>query len=377
MVQRFLLTIHFAIPFVLLGGLITASPADEHPVGEESGMKPRGALHANLTAEPVDVEEETAPQEFDVVFRLSKEMLEDLTRDVIEMEVPIDRTIDGTAMKGHASGRGNMTIELPVSDTLAQFTMRVVGTAHGKLRSDVGPAWVHLSSQAEFSTHKTIRFDGELFHDDPAEAETRNRSRLDGICAKRRGLIGCLVERIGRRMARKQMSDVNATAEGYTRSTLISKFDSASIDLVRELNETTQFEEVVDKYFPETRRWQIQTATRPEFLLAGAGMPTATFPSLVLERPTESHMELWLRTTPGQAAMLQLVANLDVGYDLLRDHLPEEEADDVIEDVKVTRVGQWSVIQIGLAKDENVEDTENGNGASGDSGVRSSTAQAL
>ena len=101
-------------------------------------------------------------------------------------------------------------------------------------------------------------------------------------------------------------------------------------------------------------------------------MPTATFPSLVLERPAESHMELWLRTTPGQAAMLQLVANLDVGYDLLRDHLPEEEADDVIEDVKVTRVGDWSVIQIGLAKDENAGDSE-----SRDSGVKSSAGQAL
>lgn len=101
-------------------------------------------------------------------------------------------------------------------------------------------------------------------------------------------------------MARKQMADVNATAEEYTSSTLISKFDSASIDLVRELNEMTLFEAVVDKYFPETRLSQIQTATRPEFLLAGAGMPTATYPSLVLERPTESHMELWLRTLPGR-----------------------------------------------------------------------------
>lgn len=83
-------------------------------------------------------------------------------------------------------------------------------------------------------------------------------------------------------------------------------------------------------------------------------------------------MELWLRTTPGQTAMLQLVANLDVGYDLLRDHLPEEEAVDIIEDVKVTRVGEWSVIQIGLAKDENASDSE-----SGDSGVKSSAGQAL
>lgn len=297
MVQRFLLRIHFAIPLVLLGGVTLKARADENLVENDLGIELSEALQASLATDRRETdrretdrreaEDEEALQQFDVVFQLSKEMLEDLTRDVIEMELPIDRTIDGTAMKEHASGRGNMTIELPVSDTLAQFTMRVVGTAHGKLRSDVGPAWMHLSSHSDFFTHKTICFDGELFHDDPADAETQNRSRLDGICAKGRGLIGCLVERIGRRMARKQMADVNATAEEYTRSTLISKFDSASIDLVRELNETTQFEEVVDKYFPETRRWQIQTATRPEFLLAGAGMPTATFSFLLLERPTE------------------------------------------------------------------------------------------
>ncbi|MGI9470400.1 MAG: hypothetical protein ACR2NZ_02630 [Rubripirellula sp.] len=306
------------------------------------------------------LDENSGEGELDVVFRLSKELLEDLTRDVIEMDVPIDRKIDGSVMKGHASGRGTMTIELPVSDEHAQFTMRVVGTAQGRLQTDAGPAYVNLSSRATFSTHKTIRFDGEVFHDSPAEAETRNCSWLNGICAKRRGPIGCLVERIGRRMAQKKMGEVNATAEEYTRSTLVSKFDASSVDLVNELNETTPFEEIVDKYFPETRSWQIRTSTRPTFLLAGAGPPSAKFPEVVLEKPPTSHMELWLRTTPGQAAMLQLVANLDVGYDLLREHLPEEEADDVVDDVSVSRVGEWSVIQIGLAKDvDNESDDAN------------------
>ena len=348
---RLWLMIVIRLSLSLIGLMLAACCCAEGP--EIAAAKSSEGL-LNTRGESID------GNQLDVVFRLSKELLEDLTRDVIEMDVPIDRTIDGTAMKGNASGRGNMTIELPVSDEHAQFTMQLVGTAHGKLRSDVGPAFVHLSSNATFSTHKTIRFDGELFHDDPAEAETHNDTRLEGIGAKRRGVIGCLVERIGRRMAQKQMCEVNATAEDYTRRTLISKFDAASVDLVNKLNETTQFEEVVDKYFPETRSWRIRTATRPTFLLAGAGPPAARFPRVVLETPPASHMELWLRTTPGQAAMLQLVANLDVGYDLLRDHLPEEEADDIVEDVYVSRVGDWSVIQIGLAKEDPMESDDSG-----------------
>ena len=57
-----------------------------------------------------------------------------------------------------------------------------------------------------------------------------------------------------------------------------------------------------------------------------------------------------MRLTPGQAAMLQLIGELDVAYDLLREELPEEEANSLYNDVKLERHGEWSVIKVGLAK---------------------------
>ena len=61
-------------------------------------------------------------------------------------------------------------------------------------------------------------------------------------------------------------------------------------------------------------------------------------------------MELWLKLTPGQAVLLEMIGELDVTYDLLREHFNDEDVLEMIEDAKVSRRGDWSVIQMGLPK---------------------------
>jgi hypothetical protein len=268
------------------------------------------------------------------------------------MTIPIDRTVEDMKLTGEASGKGLTSILMNETDEQAELILSITGNASGTMRSDVGPANVSISSRAQFTTQKRIQFDGERFRDDPATTETRNCTSVDCICPKRRGLIGCLVKRVGRRKADQATPELNAEAEKVTRETLSRKFDESVVDLMAQLNESTELDELVEKYFPETESWRTRSVTRPTFLVAGAGPESASIPEFLVSKDNEPQAlsELWLRTTPGQAALLELMADLDSACDVLRDESPEEDSDEMADDVKLSRRDGWSVIEMGLPK---------------------------
>jgi hypothetical protein len=306
-------------------------------------------------AEQPTAEPNGAPSvEHEIVLRISKQLLIELTQEPIEMEMPINTTAEGYRLVGSASGKGVTGLEMVGSDDgSAEFVLTVSGEATGTMRSDVGPATVVLSSNATLTSRKRIRFDGQNFSDrDPAETSANNCTTIDCIRAKHGGLIGHVVERIGRRMGEKSLGDLNELAEEMTEQMLNSAFDDESAELVDELNQTIPFDEVVEKYFPETKDWIFKTASRPNYLVAATGPANATFPQFLVDPKTEMdvQMELWLRLTPGQALMLEMIGELDIAYDLLRSFLPDEEAVTLAKDVKLERESDWTVVKIGLPK---------------------------
>jgi hypothetical protein len=317
------------------------------------------AVFLSPHAQPVAAEQSirrssaTEKQEVAIVIRVSKELLVDLTRQDIEMTIPIQRSVEGMSVTGSASGKGVTSIELlSPSDENADFVISVPGTAVGRLRSDVGLAIVRLTSRAQFTAQKRVHFDGINFRADAAVTTSRNCTTVDRVCAKRQGPLGKVVEHVGRHIADRAIADVNQLAEEITADILAKTFDETAEELIEELNRVSGLDEVVLKYFPETRSWTSRLAARHDFLIAGFGPPAASLPKFLLDphNPPQALMELWMRLTPGQAAMLQLIGELDVAYDLLREELPEEEAKSLYDDVKVERHGEWSVIKVGLAK---------------------------
>ena len=311
-------------------------------------------FHSPLFAEqPIPGSSTTDQPEVEIVTRVSKELLVELTRHDIEMSIPIQRNVEGMSVTGNAPGEGVTSIELvSPSDDLADFVISILGTAVGRLRSDVGPAIVHLTSRAQFTAQKRFHLDGITFRADPATSSSQNCTTVDRVCAKRRGPLGKVVEHVGRHVAKKSVGDVNQLAEEITADILAKTFDETAVELLEQLNQANELDDVVLKYFPETRAWKAHLAARREFLIAGFGPPASTLPEFLLDpkNPPEALMELWMRLTPGQAAMLQMIGDLDLAYDLLREELPEEEANSLYADVKLERQGEWSVIKVGLAK---------------------------
>ena len=61
-------------------------------------------------------------------------------------------------------------------------------------------------------------------------------------------------------------------------------------------------------------------------------------------------MELWFQLTPGQAALVELMGEMNIAYDLMRGFMPSEESDDLMDDIKLERRDEWTVLMFGLPK---------------------------
>ena len=293
-----------------------------------------------------------SPAEITVLVRISSDLFTELISETVDMTVPVDRPVDNFRVTGTATGKGVTKVMLIESDRHAECEVVVTGVAVGKLRSDLGPVIGHMTTRSHFTTSKTIRFTEEEFLSEPAETDAQNCSKIDRVCAKRRGPIGKVVQRIGYKMANKSLGEINAIAQQVSSDMLSSTMDSSVEDLVDELNEDTQLGQLVEKYFPETKQWQPKLATRTDFLLMGYGPPDATLPVELTssQKPTKSLIELWIKLSPAESLLLNLMSEMEVGYDLLRDHMSEEEAKALADDVKLDRDGDWTVIRFGLPK---------------------------
>lgn len=174
----------------------------------------------------------------------------------------------------------------------------------------------------------------------------QSKTVVDQICSRRSGLIGGVVRRIGRRMIDRSKREIDAAVEQITKEMIEGEIDHLAKELLSELNQTTKFEESVTQYFPETASWVYHLATAERFLLAGAGPRGARFPDLPEAEP-KALVELWFRTTPLEAMMLQMLVPWKVAYELLREFLPDHEAKQIAEAVTLESKDGWSVIRVG------------------------------
>ena len=289
-------------------------------------------------------------EEIPILIRISQAVVEDLTRDEVTLSLPIRRSIDGIPVRGEAEGTGRTAIQLVTTNGLAEFTVEVRGTATANFHADAGLVSSAASTSATFVSRKRIRFDGTRFEQYPAETTSHNLTSIDRICSKHGGCLGRLVRHVAWGVVRKEKRKVNRTVQEVTEEMITSAFDREAEALIDKLDQTVELEETVVKYFPINESWIYHLATRDDYLLAGAGPRNAVFPQLPAgsEDQLSAPIEIWLRTTPLQAALIEtLLVDWNVAHDALKEVLPKQDARSVSEDVVVLRREGWSVIQVG------------------------------
>lgn len=303
--------------------------------------------HASQCSGQVTLEPSSNTPEIEIVLRVSKAYLESLTRSEVKYSFPIQRNVDGMPVRGHVDANGTSMLEIIPSTEKADFVLSVIGKANSRFTIDAGPAKATASSVTDYTAKKVFSFDGVDYQQNPATTDTTSCTRLRSICPKHRGLIGKLVQKIGRNIAKQNWSDVNREVDTSASKYILEKFEKSAAELITKLDEMSRFDETVDillDNYPDLNDAEYRLAAQGTSLLAGLGPRSAEFRKFP---PTKSTVELWLKTRPAEAAFLQIVIEWDLAHDLLREYLPEAEAKKFAEDLTVEVEDGWTVLRLG------------------------------
>ncbi len=295
--------------------------------------------------------------EIEIILRLSKDLIDALTRDKIEMTFPVDKEVQGIKSSGSVYAEGVPQIVFQNADNHAEFEIRVSGTAYANFHADAGPAVAGTTSTTKFLARKSFYFDGKRFTQGPVESSVTSKTCVKQICPKRKGPIGRIVKRIGWCIVRKNICEINQSVNDVAEEFVNETFDENGTKLVEKLNNLTptQLELMVEKYFPESKSDVLLLSTRSDSMLVGLGPPQSSFRDLP---PAKSPIELWLKTRPLEALFIKSLVEWNGAHDLLRKVLPEDEAKKIAEDLSVETIDGWTVIRIGVAKESDPDNPE-------------------
>ncbi len=317
--------LHHSLALLLVIGLFEASSslADERPPVEE------------------------AP----VVLRVSADVIEELLDDEIEADVPFQQTAMGGEFSGTTRGRGRLDIELIPDGDEARFVVHVVGTAAGAFRGHRRNLVIDGSLHVDFTATKTIRFDGHKFHGEPTGVSPCVRIDLHRITTCRNGPFGKLAGKMIMPLAQSMRPRMEQQANRTVQTRLARFADVEADELIRELNETTPFEEAIHFLYPETKDWIYRLSANDEYLQATYGPRGAAAPRLppLPKRPPEAHTEFWVKVDPDTARFASALANWNEAQDQLDEYFEESRADvsEVLDRAAVVVVDDWVVIIIG------------------------------
>ncbi len=301
--------------------------------------------------------------EIGIILVISKTAIDALVQEEVEIKIPIVRDVRGITVTGEAIGRGTPRVECIPSSNSGRFTVVVDGIADGHFSSTVGPATVHASTTAIFRSQKQIEFSGEKFFGLSTQTTNCNQTTIDQICSRPGRLVGRLVRRAAGWIARRNKCEIDHEVVSITGELIDETFDETADKLVSSLDVCFPFGDLVRKYFPETNDWKFSLITRSDSIVTGIGPPEASLADefmsgkereLLGDQPP-ALAEIWLKTTPGQAAMLQLVADWDLAYDMIQEKVDPKLANLLVDQVKLVNVQGWSVLRLGIGSAANEE----------------------
>jgi hypothetical protein len=286
--------------------------------------------------------------EVNVVLRISRKLVNELTTKKTERTTPVFFCVDGQPITGLAHTNATATVVFDPDPKVPEFTVVLRGTALSTTVADRPPIQVFGSARLDFVARKHVVFDGNDFRSAPSSIDAQFTSSVDGI-ATPPGLLGLLIELIATPKVRRSQPRVARAGFETGKAELLAAFDQEVDKALRDLNEASPLEKSMNALFPQTKDWIYYPLTTPTHLIVGAGPPGRRLPVLPTTERTNAQVELWIRNKPETEGMIAVLKLWQFANKKLEDALPPELAKrlDLGKGVQSLTVGEWFVIQIG------------------------------
>ena len=289
------------------------------------------------------------PAETPIVLRISKQLIEELTDDEIEVELPVVDRVGNIPIRGTVKTRSMVTVDIQTSKKTANCVLTADGKAHAFLTANAGPVTAHGQAWIPYRLETRITFDGVKFRAHPVKATLEVASRIDEICTRRNGPVARCVRRIAGRMIGNSKSELDAYLYRRAKSKFEVELAEVAKELVDELNATNRLDEMIAEHFPESKSWNYHVSSTDKIILAAVGPKDAMIPKLRTDADgsMKASMDLWVRTTWEERLVINAALVWNSTHNLLKEVLPDDVAESLAKDVKLTTEGNWFVVRIG------------------------------
>lgn len=304
------------------------------------------------------------PPEVNVVLRISRTLVNEITTQKVERTTPICTTFMDVQVRGRAHTRGTATLQFDTGPKANGFTVELRGTSLSETIGERPPVEVFVSGRLDFFLRKRVTFDGEKFRTLPTVADAQFTSNVDGI-ATPPGLLGVVIRIIATSKVRRQQPLADAMALEEGKAQVIAAFDEEINKKIDELNGVSPLEETINRLFPQTKNWIYYPEVTPTHLIVGAGPPGSVLPVLPTSEKTDAPIELWIRNKPGTPGMLAVLKLWREAGKQLQEMLPPELSKKInLEGGFDTQtVKDWFVIQLGKPAKGGLKEEPSGAGS--------------
>jgi hypothetical protein len=286
--------------------------------------------------------------EVDVVLRVSRKLVSDLTTEKVSRTTPVQLCVMDTPMTGVARTQATATVQYNIGSEVNVFVVHLQGTSVSRTVVDRPPVQVYGTGRIDFTIRKRVTFDGLEFRSQPSVFEGNFCTSIDGVGTPP-GLIGLFIGLVaGPRIEREAPIFAQAGFENG-KSQLMSEFDKEVDKVIKELNDVSPLEKTITTLFPETANWIYYPTATATHMVVGLGPRGRRLPELPITEKNDAPIEVWIRRKPetqGMIAVLNLWRNANRQ---LEEMLPPRIGKSLTlgEGFKTMTVKDWFVIQLG------------------------------
>jgi hypothetical protein len=282
-----------------------------------------------------------------VVVRVSPDLVDELTRDRITEQFPIEEELAGAEFTGQSTATGHIGVRVEPASDSATLAIEVTGVTKDEVTGVRPPVTFAGTGAGAFQAVQRIRFDGRQFHPLEPEVQATHETRIDSVEPLPGTPFGPAIRLVAARTARQTLPAVDAAFCDRIESIIAERLTQVVDATVERLNHTNQFDETIAMLHPEADDWRITLASSPEFVQAALVPEGGVPPQLPPDAPDPDGIEVWLRLTRTERGAVRIARRWNVAHRLLRRYLPEHEAATVAQNLEVDRVGPWMRLQVG------------------------------
>ena len=149
-----------------------------------------------------------------------------------------------------------------------------------------------------------------------------------------------------RRVARRKLGEaepkINREVDAFTRDFVAGKLEEVKESFFSDLTRVNVLEKAVRAAFPDSESWVYRISSDEQYVMVTLGPEDAAEPELAaLEEPSEFPLMLWMRMTPEQAMLAQILLVSDSTDQIIRQLAPEKIADVLEGNVHIRTFDGW------------------------------------